>query len=68
VAKYNKKRARELKHDKFRDTAMRLFDRLGDQLEGKGRTILYGIAGVVVLVVVVGLFLKWRRARPWDAQ
>ncbi len=43
VAKYKKKRARELQHDKFRDTAGVVFDRLGDRLEGKGKTILYGI-------------------------
>ena len=68
MAKYNKKRARELKHDKFRDTAMKLFDRLGDQLEGKGRTILYGIAGVVVAAVLVGLFIKWSNRRADEAR
>jgi len=37
VAKYKKKRARELQHDKFRDAAGRVFDRVADQLEGKGK-------------------------------
>ena len=68
MAKYNKKRARELKHDKFRDTAMRLFDRLGDKLEGKGRTILYGIAGLVLVAVIIGLFLKWTNRRADEAR
>ena len=48
MAKYKKKRARELQHDQFRDTAMSVFDRLGTRLEGRGKAILYGIVGVVV--------------------
>lgn len=68
MAKYNKKRARELKHDKFRDTAMGLFDRLGDKLAGKGRTILYGIAGVIVLAVIVGLFIRWSNRKADEAR
>ena len=46
MAKYKKKRARELKHDKFRDAAMKAFEDLGERLEGKGRAILYGIGGL----------------------
>jgi len=65
VAKYTKKRARELKHDKFRDTTMGLFDRLGDRLEGKGRTILYAIAAVIVLATLAGLW-SWRSARKTE--
>ena len=36
MAKYKKKRARELQHDRFRDTTMGLLDRLGNLLEGQG--------------------------------
>ena len=68
MAKYKKKRARELKHDKFRDTTMRLVDRLGDQLEGKGRTILYGIGAVVLLSLVVGLFFRWSNRKSDEAR
>ena len=68
MAKYKKKRARELKHDKFRDTTMRLFDRLGDQLEGKGRAILYGIGGVVLLSLIVGLFIRWSNRKSDEAR
>lgn len=62
MAKYNKKRARELQHDKFRDTAITLFDRLGDRLEGKGKAILYGIIGVITLAMLIGLW-QWRSNR-----
>ena len=68
MAKYKKKRARELKHDKFRDWTLKFFDRLGDQLEGKGRTILYGIGGVVILAVLIGVFLKWSHRRDDQAR
>ncbi|MGB7924680.1 MAG: hypothetical protein WCF57_15670 [Pyrinomonadaceae bacterium] len=65
MAKYNKKRARELKHDKFRDTTMGLFDRLGDRLAGKGRTILYAIAAIIALGIIAGLW-SWRSERKTD--
>lgn len=68
MAKYKKKRARELQHDKFRDTAGVIFDRLGDRLEGKGRTILYGIVGVVLLALIIGLWVNWSRRKADEAQ
>lgn len=68
VAKYKKKRARELQHDKFRDTAGVIFDRLGDRLEGKGKTILYGLGGVLVLALIVGLWVSWRNKKADEAQ
>ncbi|MDQ2937362.1 MAG: hypothetical protein M3R67_07620 [Acidobacteriota bacterium] len=68
MAKYKKKRARELQHDKFRDTAGKIFDRLSDRLEGKGKAILYGIAGVVLLALVVGVFVKWNNRKSDEAR
>lgn len=68
MAKYKKKRARELKHDKFRDWTLKFFDRVGDQLEGKGRTILYGIGGLVVVAVMIAFFLKWTHRHADDAR
>jgi tetratricopeptide (TPR) repeat protein len=68
VAKYKKKRARELKHDKFRDTTMRLFDGLGDRLEGKGRAILYGIAAVIFIALITGLIIKWTNRKADEAR
>ena len=49
MAKYKKKRARELKHDRFRDATMLLADKLADRVAGRGRLILYGLIGLVVI-------------------
>jgi hypothetical protein len=68
VAKYKKKRARELRHDRFRDTTMNLLDRLGDALEGKGRTILYGLGGLLVMVVLVVVMVKWNARKSDEAR
>lgn len=68
VAKYKKKRVRELQHDKFRDTAGVIFERLGDRLEGKGKAILYGIVSVVVLALFVGLFVRWSNRKADEAR
>ena len=68
MAKYKKKRARELQHDRFRDTANTLLDRLGNRLEGKGKAILYGIVGVVLLGVLVGVWVKWSSRKADEAR
>ena len=68
MAKYKKKRARELQHDRFRDTTMGFFDRLGDALEGKGRTILYGLGAAVLAAILVVSFIKWRNRKADEAR
>lgn len=68
MAKYKKKRARELQHDRFRDTANTVFERLGDRLEGKGKAILYGIIGVVLLGVLVALWVQWNSRKADEAR
>ena len=68
MAKYKKKRARELQHDRFRDTTMSFLDRLGDQLEGRGRTILYGLGAFILAAVLVVAFVKWRNRKADEAQ
>ena len=68
MAKYKKKRARELQQDRFRDTAMDFFDRLGDQLEGKGRTILYALGAVLLAGILVITFIKWRNRKADEAR
>ena len=67
MAKYKKKRARELKHDKFRDTTMGLVDRVANRLEGKGRTILYGIGAVIAVALVAWAFMAWRGSKSDEA-
>jgi tetratricopeptide (TPR) repeat protein len=68
VAKYKKKRARELQHDRFRDTTMSFFDRLGDLLEGRGRNILYALGGLVLAGILIISFVKWRNRKNDEAQ
>jgi len=68
VAKYKKKRARELQHDRFRDTTMGFFDRLGNALEGKGRTILYGLGGLLLAGILVIVFVKWSHRKSDEAR
>jgi tetratricopeptide (TPR) repeat protein len=68
VAKYKKKRARELQHDRFRDTTMGFFDRLGDALEGKGRTILYIVGGVLLAGLLTLLFVNRSHKKSNEAR
>lgn len=68
MAKYKKKRARELKHDRFRDTTMSLMDRLGDSLEGKGKAILYGLLAAIALGLIFMLFSSWRTRKANEAR
>ena len=68
MAKYKKKRARELQHDRFRDTTMSYLDRLGNLLEGRGRTILYGLGGLLVAGLLVILFVKWNNRKNDEAR
>ena len=68
MAKYKKKRARELQHDRFRDTTMSFFDRLGDLLEGRGRTILYGLGGLLLAGLLVIVFVKWSNRKGDEAR
>jgi tetratricopeptide (TPR) repeat protein len=68
VAKYKKKRARELKHDKFRDTTMGLVDRAAHQIEGKGRKVLYGIGALVAVGLIVWGVTVWRSNKADQAR
>jgi len=68
VAKYKKKRARELQHDRFRDTTMSFLDRLGDLLEGRGRTILYVLGGIIVAGLLTIFLVKWSNKKSNEAR
>ncbi|HYG79011.1 MAG TPA: hypothetical protein VD861_01410, partial [Pyrinomonadaceae bacterium] len=67
MAKYKKKRARELKHDKFRDTTMGLVDRASHRMEGKGRKILYALGALVVAGLALWGFTAWRAGKAAEA-
>jgi hypothetical protein len=68
LAKYKKKRARELKHDKFRDTTMLLADRLANRTAGRGRQVLYVLLAVVVVAAAAYGFYRWRQKRADEAE
>ena len=68
MAKYKKKRVRELQHDRFRDTTMNLLDRVGGRLEGKGRPILYGLGAIVLVGAVTLFFMKWSGRKNDEAR
>ena len=67
MAKYKKKRVRELQHDRFRDTTMSFFDQLGNALEGKGRTILYAVGGALLAGILVLVVVKWSNRKADEA-
>lgn len=68
MANYKKKRAKELQHDRFRDTTMSLFDRLGNALEGRGRQILYGLGGLVLAGILIGVFVNRSNKKANEAR
>ena len=68
LAKYKKKRARELKHDRFRDTTMLLADRLAERVAGRGRQVLYGLVALVVIVAAVYGVIRWRHKHSGEAE
>ena len=68
MAKYKKKRARELKHDRFRDATMLLADKLADRVAGRGRQILYGLIGLVVIAAVAYGVVRWRHKHSEEAE
>ena len=68
MAKYKKKRARELKHDRFRDATMLLADRLADRVAGRRTQILYGLIALVVVAIGIYAIVRWRHKHAEEAQ
>ena len=67
MAKYNKKRARELKHDRFRDATMLLADRLADRVGDHRKQILYGLIGLVIVTIGIYGLVRWRHKHADEA-
>ncbi|HZH29700.1 MAG TPA: hypothetical protein VEY11_02840 [Pyrinomonadaceae bacterium] len=67
MAPSKKKHAREVRRDKFREKAFEQFDRVGDRLEGRGRTILYALAGLVALALLAGVYSWWSGRKAEEA-
>ena len=68
MAKYKKKRARQLKHDRFRDTTMLLADRLAERAAGRGRQMLYGLAAIVIIAAAGYGIVRWRHKHAEEAE
>jgi hypothetical protein len=66
--KTRKQREEELKHDAVRDAAMGFFEKLGKQLEGKGRVIIYGLVGLVAVGALVGFLYNRSNKKAQQAQ
>lgn len=67
MARYKKKRARELQHDAFRDKTMSALDSVGNKLEGKGRTILYILGAIVALGLIFGIWSWYSKRKTQEA-
>jgi len=67
LAKYNKKRARELKHDRFRDATMLLADRMADKVGDHRKQILYGLIGLVIVAIGIYAIVRWRHKHADEA-
>lgn len=67
MAPSRKKHAREVKRDKFREKTLAQFDRVGDRLEGKGRTLLYTLAALVGLALLAGVYSWWSGRKAEEA-
>ena len=67
MAKYKKKRARELKHDRFRDATMLLVDRLADKIAGRRTQVLYGLIGLIIVAVGIYGIIRWRHKHADEA-
>ncbi len=54
--------------DPFQAQVVPRLEEAGKKLEGKGKTILYGIGALVVVGLLVFVFLKWSRNSNAQAQ
>jgi predicted negative regulator of RcsB-dependent stress response len=69
VARTTKKqRAKQLKHDKFRDTTLNYADRIAHRAEGRGRTILYLLGAVVAAGILFFVYSWWSEGRSEAAR
>lgn len=54
--------------DEFQSGVNQKVENFGRKFEGKGKTILYGIAALAVLAVLIGIFVAWNRRANAEAQ
>lgn len=68
MARHTKKHAREVRRDKFREGALRRVEAVGDRLEGQGRAILYGLAGLALVGLLAFGYSLWSARKENEAQ
>lgn len=68
MARHGKKHAREIKRDRFREETLGLFDHIGNRLEGRGKTLLYGLGGLVLLGALAYALTGWRESKANEAR
>jgi hypothetical protein len=54
--------------DAFQQTVNKRVEEVGKTFEGKGKTVLYAVAALAVLLVLVGIFYMWNRSSDAKAQ
>ncbi len=54
--------------DEFQTGVGKKVEDFGKNFEGKGKTILYGLAAIAVLAVLIGIFFTWNRRSDAAAQ
>ncbi len=54
--------------DPFQSKIGEKVESAGQIFVGKGRTIMYGVAGLVVLAILIGIFYQWNRRTTGAAQ
>ena len=64
----NEPKERVQYQDAFQSTFSKRVEEVGKTFEGKGKTVLYAIAAVAVLLVLVGIFFMWNRSSDAKAQ
>jgi hypothetical protein len=64
----NEPKERVQYQDAFQSTVTRRVEDVSKNLEGRGRTLLYGMAAVTVLAVLFGIFYLWNRSSDSKAQ
>ncbi len=64
----NEPKAKVQYQDAFQSTLSKKVEEVGKTFEGKGKTALYAVAAVAVVLVLVGIFYMWSRSSDAKAQ
>ena len=64
----NEPKERVQYQDAFQSTLTKRVEEVGKTFEGKGKTFLYAVAAVAVILVLVGIFYMWNRSSDAKAQ